>query len=76
MGYGIGRLARDTDQAKETDAQLNPPDQNIRDYGGFAPAGTSEADPDDTGKCEICGRMGYWNSGAGQILCARHWDEY
>jgi hypothetical protein len=27
-------------------------------------------------KCARCGRPGAWNSGAGQALCERHWDEH
>ncbi len=43
----------------------------------FAPTGTTNADTDSWGDlCTQCHRPGWWNSGAGQTLCERHWDEY
>lgn len=46
------------------------------DAAGFAPAGTTEGDPGRTGRCAQCDQTGWWNPGAGRILCERHWDEY
>jgi hypothetical protein len=35
-----------------------------------------DANPDDRGRCCICGKPGVWISGAGMHLCARHQDDY
>lgn len=44
---------------------------------GYAPAGTTNADTSEVGRCDTCGRGGsYWNPGAGRHLCRNHWDEY
>lgn len=44
--------------------------------GRVCPAGTTYGESDPDGCCAICGRPADWNPGAGQNLCARHWDEY
>lgn len=45
---------------------------------GFAPTGTTEAagGPDDAAPCAVCHAEGWHNPGAGEVRCARHWDEY
>lgn len=40
------------------------------------PAGTTYGQADSGGRCTRCGAPADWNPGAGQNLCARHWDEY
>ena len=79
MRFGIGRLPQDVDQAKEDAAALAAqkryPTRPVRNGERVAPSGTTEGEW--TGEaCEVCGRPGGWNPGAGQTLCPRHWDEY
>lgn len=35
-----------------------------------------DANPEHRGECARCDKPGVWISGAGEILCARHQDEY
>ncbi len=77
MTYGIGRLARDTDQATETLAAIEAEAlRRVKGPSGFAPAGTTEGVRTPGARCATCGKPANWNPGAGQSLCRRHWDEY
>jgi hypothetical protein len=77
-GLGIGGIGSD-DYNIHTEAER----PGTGYMHGDAPAGTQvcpagttygKADPD--GRCTRCGQPADWNPGAGQNLCARHWDEY
>jgi hypothetical protein len=35
-----------------------------------------DANPNERGPCSRCGKGGVWIAGAGEILCARHQDDY
>jgi hypothetical protein len=80
--YGIGRVPADVDPAAEARAEIEA--QEIMDRHlapapvGFAPTGTTCGDRVPAGtRCGMCHRAAVgWNPGAGQNLCARHWDEY
>lgn len=80
--YGIGRVPKDVDPIKETLAEieaeeLQPTPMHVVKPGDqICPAGTTFGQYTPGARCEICGRPANWNPGAGQSLCARHWDEY
>jgi hypothetical protein len=52
------------------------PEPELKEGDYVYPAGTTQGKYDPDGVCGICGKHGDWNPGAGQNLCARHWDEY
>ena len=66
QGFGIGGLARHVEPAtyQEPNTTANP-----------RWAGTTEHGK-GKGRCEQCGQPAWWNPGAGQFLCYRHWDNY
>lgn len=35
-----------------------------------------DANPNERGPCARCGKLGVWIAGAGEVLCARHQDDY
>jgi len=79
--YGIGRIPADVDPVEETLAEIEAEriQPSYRPAAGLVePTGTTQghAVPKAT-RCQVCGAPadGY-NPGAGQDLCARHWDEY
>ena len=76
MGYGIGRVPADVDAADESMAELMAIEYAPRPLG-YAPTGTTEGRRGKPGdRCSVCGKPADWNSGAGALLCPRHWDEY
>lgn len=69
-GFGIGGLAR----VFEPTVPEPEPEAGAGDF--IAPVGTTQGVALENGRCARCGRCGHWNSGAGEILCRRHWDDY
>ena len=65
-GFGIGGLGRHIEPPEAVPA--NTPTEPLW-------AGTTEHGQ-DRGRCSICNAPAWWNPGAGQFLCHRHWDEY
>ena len=75
MGYGIGRVPADVDEADEALAELAA--QSIRPAPRqFVPTGTTPGVRTPGKRCQQCPQPGDWNPGAGRHLCARHWDSY
>jgi rubrerythrin len=78
--HGIGRLPQDAEgDIKEDLARLVADErERIARAKAMTPAGTTQGQKAKTGaKCANCGRPAAgWNPGAGQHLCAKHWDEY
>jgi hypothetical protein len=78
--YGIGRLPQDAEGDIKENLARRIADERERILRAKAktPAGTTQGQKAKPGaKCANCGRPAAgWNPGAGQHLCAKHWDEY
>lgn len=76
-GLGIGGTGSDDYNIHtETDRGGQPAKPAAGTH--YAPAGTTDGVRTPGKRCEHpgCWREADWNPGAGQYLCARHWDEY
>lgn len=73
-GLGIGGAGSDDYNIHtEADTSISQDDGTSR-Y--VYPNGGTQGIRTPGTRCRICGVAANWNSGAGQHLCARHWDEY
>jgi len=80
--FGIGRVPTDVDPIREAMAEQEAEEimrhhvkpTRVRE---FAPTGTTPGERPERGARCYCGTLAVgWNPGAGQHLCADHWDEY
>jgi hypothetical protein len=76
-GLGIGGCGSDDYNIHtEADSAL-PADDGYAVGTRVAPAGTTDGIRGHASdRCARCGAPADWNPGAGELLCARHWDEY